>query len=151
MIIIFWVHQSHPANVKLNSRKQHKGLDVTVAWIIFCMRIVVVSASRLEEMAGEESLRLRGLFILPEARQPYGRWLTQRVKDVIFMQQWLLHAVVSAPPSAALSDCTFSQRVTSHPSIIQMCIILKMGFYHCKIGAQVTSRLLTGNGPWHLN
>lgn len=23
--------------------------------------------------------------------------------------------------------------------------------YQCKIGAQVTSRLLTGNGPWHLN
>lgn len=83
--LISRLHQSYAVNVKL--LKEEK--TITKGWI----RVLSVSSSgpalslsvsgsRLEGTAGEESLlRLRALFILPEAQQPYGGWLTQRCRE----------------------------------------------------------------------
>lgn len=121
----------------------------------FCLSILSVS---VRQQIGRDgwwgvTLGLRVLFILPEAQQPYGGWLTQHHHE----GRYLYATMTSARHSSSRTPfcCVHLLRIwlacryplSYYPDVYYP----PTGVYRCEIGAQVTFRQLTGNGPWHLN
>lgn len=142
---LLWVHQPHP------HMKPNWG-DVIFVLVEhrFCQRLRADWRGRLAR--SHPSLWESCLFYQRHSSHTAADWPSTVMKDIIFMQQWLLHAIALPPPPPSCVQLlhiwpTFHYPLSSYPDVYHP----PSSVYHCKIGAQVTSRLLTGNGPWHLN